>query len=76
MEQDHLKLFYDQETLRKTVENYFISTLDSLVLERAYKSGDVTGFKEAKEVIRVAFSKLNEKYAKQDQNKNKDNKAR
>ena len=75
MDKDHLKIFYDQEPVRNAVKDYFLLTLDQQVLERAYKEGDVTGYKEARMVITSAFSKLNELYAKS-KNSNKENNAR
>ena len=72
---DHLKVFYDQELVRESVKQYLNDTLDRAVLDRAYKEGDVVGYKEAREIIRSAFSKLNETYAKESSS-SKDNKAR
>lgn len=72
---DHLKIFYDQDAVRETVKQFLLDTLDEQVLERAYKEGDVVGYKEARQVIKGAFSRLNEKYAKESSS-TKDNKAR
>lgn len=75
MERDHLKIFYEQETVREAVKQFLLDTLDEQVLDRAYKQGDVVGYKEAREVVRGAFSRLNELYAKKE-TVNSENKAR
>jgi len=75
MDRDHLKIFYEQEQVRDSVKQFLLTTLDTQVLDRAYKAGDVTGYKEAREVIRGAFSRLNELYAKKDSS-SKENSAR
>lgn len=75
MEKDYLKIFYDQEVVREVVKDYLFEIMDEAVLEGAYKGNDITGYKEAREVVRRAFSKLNETYAKKETN-NQENKAR
>lgn len=75
MDKDYLKLFYEQEVLREVVKQFFFDTLDEEVLKRAYKEGDVEGYKEAREVIKQVFIKLNQEYAKE-KSKQKENPAR
>lgn len=75
MERDHLKIFYEQETVREAVKQFLLDTLDEQVLDRAYKQGDVVGYREAREVVCGAFSRLNELYAKKE-TVNNENKAR
>ncbi len=72
---DYLKNFYDQENLREEVKAYFFRVLDEEVLKQAYKEGNVTGYKEARQVIKQAFIKLNNEYGKEE-TKQKDNPAR
>ena len=64
---DYLKNFYDQENLREEVKAYFFRVLDEEVLKQAYK--------EARQVIKQAFIKLNNEYGKEE-TKQKDNPAR
>lgn len=75
MDKDYLKIFYDQEVVREVVKNYFYEVMDEAVLEATYKGQDTSGYKEAREVIRRAFSKLYEQYA-QEKESSTDNKAR
>lgn len=75
MDKDHLKIFYDQEVVREAVKRFFYETMDEAVLEAAYKGEEVGGYKEAREVVRRAFSRLNEHYAKEEESST-DNKAR
>ena len=75
MEKDLLKNFYLSEHTREAVRSFLLQTLNEQVLESTYESGDVTGYREAKEVIDGMFIKLKTMYA-QKESTNKENKAR
>jgi len=67
---DHLKIFYDQESVRNAVKEYLLSTLDSKVLDDTYAGRDVSGYKEARKTIQEFFSRLTEKYGTKEKHSN------
>jgi hypothetical protein len=67
---DHLKIFYDQESVRNAVKEYLLSTLDSKVLDDTYAGRDVSGYKEARKTIQEFFSRLTEKYGTKEKHRN------
>lgn len=75
MQVDPLKIFYDDETTRKAVRAFMLSVVDEQLLETAYNGKDVSGYKEAREVIDGTFNKLRNLYA-QEKSSNQENKAR
>ena len=75
MEKDHLKLFYQQEHVRESVRVFLLGTVDEELLDAAYEGKDVSGYKEAREVIERTFINLRNLYAEEKTN-NQSNKAR
>ena len=75
MQNDYLKHFYEQENVRKAVKDYFLQVVDEQVLESAYKDGNVSGYKEAREVIEGVFNGLRNSYETTKES-SKENKAR
>lgn len=75
MNPDYLGQFYEQENIREAVRLFMLETLNEQVLDAAFDNGDVTGYKEAREVVDGMFSNLRSLYAKEDK-PNKENKAR
>jgi hypothetical protein len=67
---DHLKIFYDQESVRNAVKEYLLTTLDSKVLEDTYAGRDVSGYKEARKTIQEFFSRLTEAYGTKEKHNN------
>lgn len=66
MEIDHLKIFYDQESVREAVKTYMNDLLDVSALRDVYKGGDVSGYKEARNTIDKLFARLEELYGQKD----------
>ena len=59
---NRLKQFYDDEGMREEVKHFFFEQLDNYALEELYKGEDIQGFKEAKRLVRRAFTKLDFMY--------------
>lgn len=75
LDQDQLKLFYQQTPIREAVEEYMYDLLDDMALKDIYAGNDISGYKEAQRLTSKFFSRLQELYGEKD-SPNKDNQAR
>ena len=66
MELDHLKIFYDQESVRHAVRDFLHDMLDVSALHDVYKGNDVSGYKEARAIVDKSFARLEELYGEKD----------
>jgi len=66
MEVDHLKIFYEQESVRHAVRDFLHDMLDISALNDVYKGNDVGGYKEARAIVDKSFARLEELYSEKD----------
>lgn len=66
MQIDHLKVFYDQESVREAVKDFMHDLLDTSALKDVYKGNDVSGYKEARTTVDKLFARLEELYGEKD----------
>jgi hypothetical protein len=57
-----LHTFYNNENERETVKAFMIETLKEIAIERAFNGEDIKGIPDAKNLVEVMFSKLEEVY--------------
>lgn len=62
--QNHLNQFYNDEAIRESVFEFLLETVDLYALEQIYKGNDVSGIKNAKEIIQKAKKELQNRYEK------------
>lgn len=62
MDDQLLKQFFDQEHMRVEVYRFFKAEMDKLALEKMYRGEDVSGIKEAHEVLVRAERELQTKF--------------
>jgi hypothetical protein len=55
-----LPAFFKDKEAQKDWAEFIMEELDHEILARTYAGKDVTGFKEAKDIIAQSFKKLNE----------------
>jgi hypothetical protein len=63
-----LKSFVINEPVKQAVYDYFIKTLEKEIIDNALSGKDVSGYKEAKQIIDRAFNNLEGQYANKKQN--------
>lgn len=63
---DHLKIFYEQESVRDAVKDFMHDLLDTSALKAVYKGEDVSGYKEARATVDRLFARLEELYGQKD----------
>lgn len=59
-----LAQFYEQEGIRKAVEEFMVETLKEYAVEKTFEGESVGGIKEAREVVEKMFDKLDTIYGK------------
>jgi hypothetical protein len=59
-----LAQFYEQESIRKAVEEFMVDTLKEMAVDKTFDGEDVTGIKEARELIVKMFDRLDSMYGK------------
>lgn len=64
MDDQLLKQFFDQEHMRVEVYRFFKAEMDKLALEKMYRGEDVSGIKEAREVLVRAEKELQTKFTR------------
>jgi hypothetical protein len=62
-----LKSFVVNEPVKQAVYEYFVTTLHQEIIDNALSGKEVTGYKEAKQIIDRAFNNLEGKYAQKKQ---------
>lgn len=62
----YLKTFYDNEAVRESVHAFMNDQLREMAADMALEGQDVTGIKDAHDLIERCFSKLDELYGKID----------
>jgi len=63
-----LESFVINEPVKQAVYDYFIKTLEKEIIDNALSGKDVSGYKEAKQIIDRAFNNLEGQYANKKQN--------
>jgi hypothetical protein len=58
----NLKQFYDNETQREEVKAFMVMCLEEMAVDKTFAGDDVTGIKEARDLIDKTFDKLAELY--------------
>jgi len=59
-----LQQFYAVEAMRVTLEEFMIDTLKQMAVEKTFEGENVTGIKEARELVTKMFDRLDELYGK------------
>lgn len=59
-----LAKFYNDNTTRDAVHEFFIENLKSIAVSKSFEGLDTKGIKEAKEMLDNAFQELEGKYGK------------
>jgi hypothetical protein len=57
-----LQVFYLNETQRDAVHNFMVEVLREITVEKAFDGEDVSGIKEARNLVEKMFEKLEEQY--------------
>jgi len=70
-----LNQFYNDVNTRNAVYNFLLAELDSYALKQMYKGADVTGIKNAKEMLIQSFETLKQEYEPKKETKTQKNRA-
>lgn len=60
---DKLNKFTKDPELVNQVKDYLFTYLKTMALERVFEGKDITGLKEAGEMVKIGFDKLESEYA-------------
>ncbi|MBP6045259.1 hypothetical protein KA525_03875 [Candidatus Woesebacteria bacterium] len=61
---DLLGNFYRDSATRETLREFMLQTLGDIAIEKTFNGQDVSGIKEAKELVDRIFDKLEDAYGK------------
>lgn len=59
-----LRFFYEDVNLRNAVKDFLIETLGEIAIDKTFNGEDVSGIKDARDLVERAFNKLEEEYGK------------